>query len=85
MAGSEKKKLLEWLAAVDEDEEVLGLFRSGHLDRAVDKAAEKYHGGDDHKELMKRNRLKDISDKLEQESLELQSDSVHQFWVLVRI
>jgi hypothetical protein len=87
MAGS-KKKLLEWLADVDEDEDVLKEFRRHGVEAAVTKAIEKGHSlPDDHKRLMVENDPEKITKKLKEESEELQSDagSVHQFWVLVRI
>ena len=89
MSAAERKKLIEWLAEVDEDQDVLDEFRRRGMEAAVNKAIDKGHDlSDDQKDFLiqNRNHPEKIAKKLEDESSQLESDSsVHQFWVLVRI
>jgi hypothetical protein len=51
MADDESKSLLDWLATIDEDPDVLKHFREKNLEKALNKAIEK-HGGEQHKRVI---------------------------------
>ena len=88
MADDESKSLLDWLAAIDEDPDVLKHFREKNLDKALDKAIEK-HGGEQHRRVMRENNIAEIGEILEKDAEERTeaggASSKPLFWVLVRV
>lgn len=89
MADDESRSLLDWLATIDDDPDVLKHFRERNLEKALDKAIEK-HGGAQHKSVMLDNNIEVIGDILEKEAAERSEDAADAsskplFWVLVRV
>jgi hypothetical protein len=88
MADDENRSLLDWLAAIDEDPDVLKHFREKNLEKALDKAIEK-HGGAQHKRVMLENDIEAIGETLERDAAErteeADASSKPLFWVLVRV